>query len=245
MSAAAVALRSRARVSRHLKHSLRTIYYNRAYGTSFPLLQQVGARIRTWELQEGRGDVPLAPADWDEQYAGQHWDFLTGVGELAHYAVIAAYGSYLRPHAAVLDLGCGEGVLYDRYLPLGCRRYVGVDISQTAVARLAERASPENEFVAQDAETYEPDGAFDVIIFNESITYFTEPEASFERYARWLAPDGIMIVSCHVQSPRAQAIQRNLKTRHEVMDETVVQQGSASWRVTVLRPAADGPTGAR
>ena len=149
---------------------------------------------------------------------------------MAHYAVIVGYASFLKPHSAVLDVGCGTGVLHERFSAVGYERYTGVDISEVAVSALQAAARPGATFVAADAATFTPVGLHDVVVFNESITYFTEPIAVFARYQRFVAPGGVMIVSCHVQSPRAHAILRQLERDNTVLDVTIVSQGKTSWR---------------
>lgn len=215
----------------------RHLYYRHGYHRSFPGRASFEARLASWEAQDGRGDVPKGKDAWDAQYAGGGWDFLTGLSEAAHYAVIVGYADFLRPSGAVLDVGCGSGVLHDRFARVGYERYVGVDISEVAVAQLQERRLADARFVAADAESFKTDETFDVVVFNESITYFADPIEGFGRYLRRVAPGGVAIVSCHVQSARAQAILREIERRHEVLDATVVSQDDTSWRVVVIRPS--------
>jgi SAM-dependent methyltransferase len=215
---------------------VRNRYYAVGFNAAFPGKAAFERRLHAWELADNRGDVPKDKDRWDAQYAAGGWGFLGDIGEVAHYAVIVGYGSYLKPGGSVLDVGCGSGVLHERWVPAGYRRYVGVDISEVAVRGLQDQQHPAASFVAADAEEFETDETFDVVVFNESITYFEDPARGFEKYLGVLAPNGIVIVSCHVQSGRAQAILRDLKKHHAVLDESVVQQGDASWRCTVFQP---------
>lgn len=229
--------RIRSAIGRRLLRPVRRGYYAIGFERRFPGKGAFERRLHAWELADNRGDVPKDKERWDAQYAAGGWGFLGGIGEVAHYAVIVGYGHYLRPGGSVLDVGCGSGVLHERWLPVGYGRYVGVDISEVAVRELAAHQHPKADFVAANAEEFEPEETFDVVVFNESITYFADPDAGFEKFRATLNPGGIVIVSCHQQSARAQAILRSLKRRHPVVDETVVHQGQAAWRCTVFQPA--------
>jgi 2-polyprenyl-3-methyl-5-hydroxy-6-metoxy-1,4-benzoquinol methylase len=198
----------------------------------------VEARLRAWEAADGRGDVPKDKEGWEQQHQSGVWSYLGEIGELSHYSVIVGYAAYLRPGARVLDVGCGHGVLHDRWLPQGYRRYVGVDISESAVSRLRERGLEDASFVADDAERFEAEDHFDVVVFNESITYFKDPVGGFARYVQALAPEGVVIVSYRQQSERAQAILRALERTWPVVDATEVRQGDNSWRCVVFQPVS-------
>lgn len=222
--------RGKARV----KEGTRAAYYAVGHGRDFPGKQRIEATVRRWEA--GRGDVPKDRAAWDEQYAAGGWDFLSGLAELGHYAVIVGYASYLRPGGSVLDVGCGAGVLHERFRAVGYSHYTGVDISEVAIGALRERGLPDTEFVAADADDFEPSRSYDVVVFNESLTYFPDPAATFRRYLGFVADGGVAVVSCHEQSARARAVLRRLVAEHGALDETLVQQGGNSWRVAVFRP---------
>ena len=92
---------------------------------------------------------------------------------MAHYAVLAGYTAYLHPKE--LCVGCGEGILFKRYLPYGYSKYVGIEISEAALAKLAEWENKNTNFVKVDAEEYEPTELFDAVVFNEILYYFSEP----------------------------------------------------------------------
>ncbi|WP_166657912.1 class I SAM-dependent methyltransferase [Actinokineospora alba] len=215
---------------------LRAGYYIAGYGRKFPFRARVERIVREWESRAGQGDAPKAQAAWDGQYARGEWDYLAGVAEISHYAVIVGYGTYLKPGGSVLDVGCGEGVLQERYLPHGYSNYVGVDISAVAVEKLKDREDERTAFVQGDAESTVPEGKFDVIVFNESLYYFEDPLAVMTRYAEVLAPDGIFLVSMFQGSRRARSVLEHVLRHHTVLDETLTTQGTRSWRCAVVRP---------
>jgi SAM-dependent methyltransferase len=117
--------------------------------------------------------------------------------------------------------------------PLRRCRHLAAAIDQL-VARTDAPAG--SAFVVADAEAYEPTGTFDLMVFNESLYYFTEPADAVQRYARSLTPGGHIVVSTHTASRRARAILRQLKHRFATVDETAVSQGANSWVCTVLKP---------
>lgn len=219
------------------ENRLRSTYYRLGHQRSFPGKSWVEKKVQAMETRSGRGDIPKSREAWNSQYASGGWDFLSGIEELAHYSVIVGYASWFRPRGAVLDVGCGSGVLHDRFLTVGYGGYVGVDISDVAVQTLRDRGLPGAEFVAVDAETFTPTAAVDVLVFNESLTYFTDPAGQFERYMGHLAPGGVAIVSCHLQSPRAAAVLRELEERWTTLDATEVRHGRTSWRVVAFAEA--------
>ncbi|MEU7482111.1 class I SAM-dependent methyltransferase [Lentzea sp. NPDC042327] len=214
---------------------LRTGYYTAGYGRRFPGHDRVERFVRDFEAREAKGDTPRERAAWDAQYARGEWDHLAGLGEQAYYAVIVGYGTFFAPGGSVLDVGCGEGVLHSRWLPHGYERYVGLDISEVAVRRLAQRVDERTEFRAADADTHTPDGKFDVIVFNESLYYLTDPLAALERYERALTPDGVVIVSMFLGSRRSRAILGAVRRERRVVDSTRTTQGATSWECLVLK----------
>jgi amino acid adenylation domain-containing protein len=83
----------------------------------------------------------------------------------------------LRPKA-VLEIGCGTGLLLFRVAP-HTTYYCGTDISQQALATLGQRIKDHEDLPevtllhrAADDFTSIPEGTFDVVILNEVVQYF-------------------------------------------------------------------------
>lgn len=189
-----------------------------------------------------------AKALWDREYDGGRWAYLHKLQEAARYGVVSAYiHHHLRPGAGatVLDLGCGEAIL-DAHLDRGrVARYVGVDISPVALAKV--RPEPERmELIAGAIDSYAPapDARYEAIVFNEVLHFAEDPIGVVTRFRSHLAEGGVMIISMH-QSPRENTGLRVLRdlwaalerAPWEILDETtLINVGkSLTWRLRVLR----------
>jgi 2-polyprenyl-3-methyl-5-hydroxy-6-metoxy-1,4-benzoquinol methylase len=157
--------------------------------------------------------------------------------ELARYSLIAGYYAYLKPTGSVMDVGCGEGILQHHLVPFGYRYYLGIDLSQTALAMAAAHADGRTEFRYADVESWKPDRKFDVIIFNEMLYYCSNPFDVVRRLADSLEPDGIMIASMWSSPPgrrKAAQIWRAITSIAEIVDSTTARNREA-WTINVFR----------
>jgi SAM-dependent methyltransferase len=221
---------------RRLFRRLMKLYYGRFFGRGVPGEGLLGAIISRWETQQRRGDIPIDRLAWDTLYRGGNWKFLGDLSELGHYSILVGYLAELWPGGAILDVGCGEGLLFRRFRPYGYSRYVGLDVSEAAIATLARFEDETTRFVAADAENYEPEEMFDAIVFNESLYYFHQPLATVHRYVGRLRPGGAVIVSIFDASPRAKSIMALLREEFDILDETQVTQGGKTWCCGVFAP---------
>ncbi|MGE5233632.1 MAG: class I SAM-dependent methyltransferase [Acidobacteriota bacterium] len=215
---------------------LYVLHYRYLFGRSFPGAGALARAVRRFELETGRGDAPAAKERWDEEYRRGDWEFMRHLDEMARYSVIASLVARLRPGGAVLDVGCGEGILEEHLRPLGYGRYVGIDLSEAAVARASARAGRElagrrARFVAANAERYEPETGFDAVVFNESAYYFEDPVGTVLRYRSAIAPGGVLVVSMF-ESRRAAAIRRALRSKLEAVEEVSIGGRRGAWVIT-------------
>jgi trans-aconitate methyltransferase len=137
-----------------------------------------------------------AQSRWDQRWADPAFYSEYRLDELAHYSVLAGYARTLKPGAAVLDVGCGDGILRTHLHQDSFSRYVGIDFPE-AIARASTRADARASFVASDMRVYEPADRFGVIVFNESLYYVEDPIGELRRYSAFLERDGVFLVSMH------------------------------------------------
>jgi len=174
---------------------------------------------------------------WEAQYAAGRWDFLAQLSELSRFSVLAGYIGHLKPGAAVLDVGCGQGVLARRLGSSSYARYVGIDLSDSAVCVAQQQPPERSSFFAADCEDYSPTEPFDVIVFNEVLCCLRDPLRTVERYARSLKPGGLLLVSMCTAARGSTTILWRLKRAYETVDEVrIVHAGrKVSWVCTALR----------
>ena len=175
---------------------------------------------------------------WETQYAAGRWDFLAQLSELGRFSILAGYICHLKPGGAVLDTGCGQGVLLRR-LPSSCySRYVGIDVSGSAISVAQKQQNECSTFLAADCEEYSPAEHFDVIVFNEVLCCLRDPLRTVERYARSLNPGGLLLVSMCTAARGSATILWRLKRAYATVDEVrIVHSGrKVSWVCTALRP---------
>lgn len=193
------------------------------------------------------GPSRMKKAFWDQEYASGKWNFAdTTFGDpvYSHLEKFVGTGS-------ILDLGCGQGNTATE-LASPYRLYVGVDISEVALEK-ARRKTEEtgrtarNRFVCGDILSYEPTQEFNVILFRESMYHcpIGQVKAVLDRYARFLAEDGVFVVRLYLAGPkgekryRPKAVLRTIENEFDVIDKAEYDDRS-STAVTVFRPLLSG-----
>ena len=203
------------------------------------LLGRAARRLRRLVGRDRRSDGLLqSPQTWEAQYAAGRWDFLAELSELARFSVLAGYIWHLKPGAAVLDVGCGQGVLLRRLPSCSYSRYVGIDVSGSAIAVAQQQQREHSNFLVADCEDYSPAEQFDVLVFNEVLCCLRDPLRMDERYVRSLSPAGLLLVSMCTAARGSATILRRLQRAYASVDEVrVVHSGrGVSWVCTALRP---------
>src|ERR1700690_2711917 len=75
-----------------------------------------------------------------------------------------------RPGMRVVDLGCGTGELTSElHTKLGARETVGIDSSETMLAKASAFAAPGLRFERGEIEGWQPDAPFDLIFSNAAL----------------------------------------------------------------------------
>jgi 2-polyprenyl-3-methyl-5-hydroxy-6-metoxy-1,4-benzoquinol methylase len=186
-----------------------------------------------------RADRLVQPAEtWEAQYAAGRWDFLGELSELARFSVLAGYVCQLKPLGSVLDVGCGQGNLLPRLPSTAYSRYVGIDLSGSAIAVAQKQQNERSAFFVADCENYSPAQRFDVIVFNEVLCCLHDPVRTVDRYACSLDPGGLILTSNCTAARGSATILKRLKLSYSTVDEVRVlhSRRNVTWVCTALRP---------
>jgi len=194
------------------------------------------------------GPTSIKKVLWDKEYHGTKWNFADNtVGDCVyrHLDRYAANGN-------VLDIGCGSGNTATE-MANGYQSYVGVDISEEALAKASRRSKEcgrgqKNRFDCGDFLYYVPTGKYDVILFRESIYHIpiAKMKATLERYATFLTGNGVIIVrlfaserqdGANKDKPRPAAMIKLIESEFEVLEESKYEDVGRPV-VVVFRPKA-------
>jgi 2-polyprenyl-3-methyl-5-hydroxy-6-metoxy-1,4-benzoquinol methylase len=193
--------------------------------------------------------LPYRPAEggkqrFDAEYASGQWNYLRSTSELPRFGIVAAYCQHYGDGGALLDIGCGEGLLRERLCHTAFSQYVGVDLSEEAIRLAAKIADEKTQFYVADASHFVPTGSFDVIVFNEILNYFDDPLSVVSRYEEFLADTGVIVVSMFhtIDCARENMIWRSLSTRYKpTASARVTTRRDYTWTIKVLKPLRSYP----
>lgn len=231
-----VSRRGRRRLGTQVHQFLDKVYYRALFGLHIPCAPGLTRKLAAMEMRQGRGDAPVPREVWESQYRAGAWSYLWELEQMTRYSVIAGYIQILKRNGYLLDVGCGEGVLLDRLSGTAYSKFVGIDISQAAIALAQNKRYERSAFAQADAEDFVTDEKFDVIIFNEVLYYFSDPMAVARKYCTWLKPGGLLITSLYAGSDRARAIGRLLKKAYPSVDEVEITSNGETWLIDVFSP---------
>jgi 2-polyprenyl-3-methyl-5-hydroxy-6-metoxy-1,4-benzoquinol methylase len=168
-------------------------------------------------------------------YETKGWDGLWGLSELARYNMITGYTRHYCKEPRILDLGCGEGVLQKYFSSVDYSRYLGIDVSDVAIEKAKSLENDKTQFQVGDVNYLKTNDNFDVIIYNESLYYLSNPKLAIRSLSNNLNPGGIFIVSMHKDgTAKREGLWADLNEVLELKDKTkVINHSETEWTVAV------------
>jgi trans-aconitate methyltransferase len=130
---------------------------------------------------------------WETKYRDDHYDLGDPQEDGRYGALLQVLRRY--DHGPLLDLGCGDGLLWKHYRPLSDSLLIGVDYSETAIAKARSLGLPNTEFRAGDYRTFDPGKKLSVAVFNESLYYIDDFLDAIAKAESWLDEQGVVVVS--------------------------------------------------
>jgi 2-polyprenyl-3-methyl-5-hydroxy-6-metoxy-1,4-benzoquinol methylase len=134
---------------------------------------------------------------WDKEFSSGKWNFIDNTAGDCVYAHLEKH----TKNGKILDLGCGPGNTANELAETAYRTYVGVDISEAALAKARRRTeengrASKNRFEQGDFLSYVPSQQFEVILFREAMYHVPlgEVRAVLNRYSQYLSDTGVFIV---------------------------------------------------
>ena len=135
----------------------------------------------------------------------------------------------VEPNKDILDIACGTGTLFPVYFKRNVKSVTGIDISPEMV-KIAKQKFPETEIICGDAEEYQFDKKFDIIMVYNAFPHFANPEKLIKNLAELLNDNGRISIA-HSMS------REEIQSRHQKRAANVsMELPTAEILAEILRP---------
>ena len=123
-----------------------------------------------------------------------------------------------------MDLGCGPGNTANELAANVYQSYIGVDISEAALAKAVKRSKEngretKNSFVNSDFLSYDPSRNFDIILFRESMYHvpFGQVLPILNKFSKNLKSTGVFIVRLYAGDERPGVIKTRVTSKMDLI----------------------------
>jgi SAM-dependent methyltransferase len=195
-------------------------------------------------LLKSYGPSNLKRVLWDKEFSSTKWDFIDNTADDCVYPYLEKYNR----NGSILDLGCGPGNTANELNENAYQTYIGVDISEAALAKGRKRTEKtgrtgKNHFLCDDFINYQPTAKFDVILFRESMYHVPlhKVKSTLDRLSSSLKEGGVFVVRMSTFSRdgknnklRPAAMMRIMENEFDVVEKQ--QHGEGGPTVIVFRP---------
>jgi SAM-dependent methyltransferase len=157
---------------------------------------------------------------WDEEFSGTKWDFINNTAGDCVYPYLEKYAK----NGNILDLGCGPGNTANELDGGVYESYIGVDISEAALAKAMKRTqengrTDKNSFVNSDFLGYAPDREFDIILFRESMYHvpYGQVLPILNKFSKNLKSNGVFIVRLYAGEHQSGVIKKRVTAKLDLI----------------------------
>lgn len=183
-----------------------------------------------------------SPELWQKKYAIDNYEQeLSLPEEDGRFGALTALLRRYDRGGPLLDAGCGDGLLWQRYRPLSDSTLIGIDYAPAAIEKARARNIPNTIFEASDYHKFRVPEPCSLVVFNESLYYSDDYLNVLNSMEKTLKPDGLLVISMWEN-----AIMRRMWRRLEPMYRpihavSVYDEGSRKrWRMVVYPPRSRG-----
>jgi SAM-dependent methyltransferase len=188
------------------------------------------------------GPTKIKKLFWDKEFSSGKWNFIDNTAGDCVYGHLEKYAQ----NGSILDLGCGPGNTANELSETAYRNYVGVDISDAALAKARRRTEEsgranKNHFVQSDFLSYEPAQRFNVILFREAMYHIPVGKIReiLDKYSQHLTDRGVFIVRMFLSEngkvkSRMMKMTDIIEANFEMVDRR--QHGEPGPTIFVFRP---------
>jgi trans-aconitate methyltransferase len=171
---------------------------------------------------------------WDSQWSSGY--DLNKTQEDARYATLMALMRRYEGEGPLLDVGCGDGLLEERYRQFSQIEVVAFDYSAAAIEQANARQLPGVSFLCADSRTFRPSRKFSMVVLNESLYYVDDYLGLMKTLSDSLASQGVILVSMH-EGAIPNRIWKNLLRTHAMVHGVAIHDEStgARWHIRALR----------
>ncbi len=188
------------------------------------------------------GPTKIKKLFWDKEFSSGKWNFIDNTAGDCVYGHLEKYAQ----NGSILDLGCGPGNTASELAETAYQSYVGVDISEAALAKARRRTEEngrtgKNRFEQSDFLSYAPAQRFDVILFREAMYHIPVGKIRpiLDKYSQHLTDRGVFIVRMFLSEngkvkSRMKKMTDIIEANFEIVDKR--QHGEPGPTILVFRP---------
>jgi len=157
---------------------------------------------------------------WDKEFSSTKWDFIDNTVGDCVYPYLEKYAQ----NGNILDLGCGPGNTANELAGDVYQSYIGVDISEAALAKAVKRSQEngrggKNSFVNSDFLGYQPTQEFDIILFRESLYHvpYGQVVPILKKFSTNLKSTGVFVVRLYAGDSRPGIVKRRVTAKMDLI----------------------------